>query len=125
MDEIAEVFLSEFDHDYVLDFFDTEVKENLGIDVYAQDFPAAGFCTYRKDNIELLVFKVAISDEEKGKLVGDFLGMLPLEIKRLHASNAKPYAELYQRFCREWTVPKEYQERIFSSKFYKHFWGNQ
>ena len=96
--ELNELFLRNYPHDKVLEWFDRQIKAKFNIDVYASPFPPCGFATYSHDNVRLLVMKSEIPDSVKVAAVKDFLGLPDFKLENRNISSKKEYAELYSLF---------------------------
>ena len=109
-----------------LDWFDHELKPNLGIDVYAHPFdPATGYCIIESPAVRLLLLRqesLAVAPEA----LGQFLGLphdLPLD--RENEGAQKEYSDLYASVVRDVRFPEPMLERTYGSRFAKHFYSDE
>jgi hypothetical protein len=120
---LYKVFLESFDHDYLNNWFDKELKRFTGIDIYLNEFDIEkGFSVYKKGKFEvLLVTAESLNDNEDA--ISKFINH-KVSIKSENRSNSKWYRELYQDFkLDDGGVLVKYKSSIRQSKFYKKFYG--
>ena len=123
LDELREIFLSNYPHDIPLEWFDKNILKNFGIDVYATSFPANGVATYSQYNAKLLVMRSEISDEEKEGAIRDFLQFPDFRLSNRNISDNKQYASLYKAFTKTTKLPDDYITKMCTSKYFVHFYG--
>lgn len=132
VDELLHLFLDNpercgerfafLDHDLPLTWFDRQMKDVVGIDVYEYDFPESGIATYRKENIALLVLRIDVDDREKEKAIADFLDLPGFVLENTNVAQDKDYSGLYKKFKKEIKLPQDYIDKMCDSKFFKHFY---
>jgi hypothetical protein len=124
-DQLIKMFVSEYRHEVPLIWFDNEIKQTLGVDVYEHEFPKErGHMEIRKGRIELLVIKTEISDSSKEAAIAKFLDLENFELKRSNIGNQKYYADAYQKFKNEICLPQSYIDQMLTSKYTQHFYSN-
>lgn len=108
------------------DWFDDELKPVSGVDVYETPFDAkAGYSIYQRDNTEVLLLKLEISDEDKQKAIADFVGEPDFKLKRANDTSQKSYAELYRVFRNTLVFPQSVLDKVYSMKMAQHFYTNE
>ena len=128
LDELRGLFLNEFEYDASTysgyRWFDDQIKEPFGIDVYTTPFTESGYEEYRNGGTRLLVMQYELDDMTKRRLLGNFFKLwVPWEMPRVNETDRHPnLGELYRRFKREVKLPKEYVERACESRYFKHFY---
>lgn len=75
LEELKAIFLEKFPSQRPALWFDRNIKKNFGIDVYVNSFPKCGCATYDHKNIRLLVMRSELNDNEKVKVIRDFLDL--------------------------------------------------
>ena len=71
MEELAEVFIKNYNHDVPLNWFDDEPKQTLGIDVYEYPFEKRkGYGIIEKGSFRLLILKLELEDRDKERALG-------------------------------------------------------
>jgi len=125
LDDLRSIFLSKYNHDLPLEWFDLNIQANFGIDVFAMPFPQEGVCVYERSNVQLLVIRSEIADEAKSRAIGAFLGLPAFQLINTNIGEEKDYGGTYRAFKREIKLPTEYVERMCASKYFRHFYGDE
>jgi hypothetical protein len=121
-DKLIELFFSGYVHKVPLNWFDDELKQTLGIDVYKYKFPKEdGHLEIREGRIELLVIKTEIPDQSKAAAIEKFLDLDNFHLKRSNIGNQKNYADAYRKFRNEIYFPQSYVDQMLASKYAQHF----
>lgn len=119
-------FLTSYPHEVPLTWFDHEVRDTLGIDVFAQPSPAEpGWMTAENPPFRLLVLKLEADDVVLAKALGSFVGVDDLELVRANVGAEKEYAKDYAEFKRRIRLPGEYLDRMYGSRYAKHFYTDE
>lgn len=117
-------FLKLVPHDYPLTWLDDELKKMLNINVFNSPFEVQKkYQIYQKENIDLLLMRVDLSDTEKEQQVQELLGVSKLKLERHNIGNQKDYAKLYKTFKSQLELPQSYVEKMLTSKYCKHFYS--
>ena len=123
-EELTQIFLRKYNHSVPLTWFDLEMKQTLGIDVYEHPFPQErGYLTIRKGNFELLVLKLEIDDFSKEQAIGEFLNIDNFKLLKKNVGETRNYGESYRRFIQNVRLPLSYVEEMCHSKYMRHFYG--
>jgi hypothetical protein len=122
IEDLRLLFLSRYRHDIPLEWFDKNIRETFGIDVYASPFPSSGYATYSNANVRLLVMRCEIRDEEKVKVIKDFLGLEQFQLLRKNVGEEKDYAATYREFRDKVKLPPEYIAKMCESRYFTHFY---
>ena len=84
-------------------WFDTELRDGLGIDVHDYPFdPEMGYQRIETPAVRLLLIRQENLDQAPGVL-SDFLNTPVPSLVNANVASDKPYAEMYRRFC-SWTA---------------------
>ncbi|MCH2113938.1 MAG: putative capsular polysaccharide synthesis family protein [Pirellulales bacterium] len=120
---------------YHLEWFDTEFKAALGVDVYEHPFnKEAGFVEIHHEPYDILLIRTELKDDQKSKLVSEFLGLKDFEMRggsftRSMAAGAPgeeaPYAEKYKMLKSHAKIPEMYLDAIAGSRFASHFFTEE
>jgi len=121
-EKLEEVLLSRY-HLGQTRWFERRIEAIFGLDVYATPFPARGYETYSKDNIELLVLRLELPNSEKERVIKEFFGLKRFEIVNANVGAEKDYAEQYRKFKSVVRLTPEYIDAICNSKFARHFYS--
>lgn len=126
MDEIIKVFMEEYHHDEALNWFDVELKQTLGIDVFAADFPKQlGYKIYRRGRMEVLVLKLEGLNQYAQKAFKEFLGIDDLQMIEANVSSQKDYHPAYKKFQEDIKLPGSYLDSMYESKYARHFYTEE
>lgn len=114
----------EFEHEFALNWFDREVRDVFGIDVYATPFPwASGCATYIGDRCDLLVMRLEDLEQVGAAALQEFLGLRDVTLTIANSTDREPYAESYRRFLAELRPTREYLDRVYESRLARHFYS--
>ncbi|WP_346290809.1 putative capsular polysaccharide synthesis family protein [Sphaerothrix gracilis] len=124
--EINSIFLKEYPHRTILDWFDIEVFTTLGLNIYDFEFDKAeGWVQIQTENYDFLILKSEIPDIRKEKTISDFLKLENFKIQRCNVSIHKEYGNLQKRFISSVYLPKYYIDEMYNSKYTKHFYSEE
>jgi hypothetical protein len=122
VEQLQEIFINEFDHDFALNWFDDEIKQYFGIDVYSIPFSDSGIQLYEPN---LLVIQSEIEDQHKIKAIRDFLNTPGFALGPGNRSSAFAYAEIYAKFKEEAKFPEDYLDKMCNSKYFRYFYDEE
>lgn len=123
-EELIQIFLERFIHSRPLTWLDAELKSALGIDVYQHPFQCGrGYTVLSNGTVDLLVLRAELDDEAKSRAIGNFLGIEGFELLRSNVGSEKGYADAYRRFKQQIEVPALLLDRMYASKFARHFYS--
>ena len=115
-------FQERFAHERGIDWFDTEFKPVLGIDVYEYPFPhEAGFLRIDSGPYEVLIMRHDLDDRLKEKLLADLVGVRGVSLAPQNVGARKSYSEAYGEFLRRIRLTEDYVDRLLDSKYARHF----
>lgn len=105
-------------------WFRSEVEEPLGVDVYSQPFPDEGVLHISKGRIDMLVARSELPDEQKSRILSDFLGIeeIPL-VTRNDSARHGLEAEQYRRWRDIVGPTQDYIQRQRSTRYATHFYN--
>lgn len=122
-EKALETFLGNYAHGVPLQWFDREIRELTGVDVYAHPFDREKeYTVIREGRFSILVFRIEADDEVKAQALADFLGLDRLDMLSANVGSEKSYAELYRAFRQQVTLPADYVEEMLESKYARHFY---
>jgi len=125
MHEIREMFLRDYPHEIPLSWFDREVAEVFGIDVYAHSFPIEqAYALIEQGAIRMAIVKVEALEAAYRPALEQLLGRSPGALRNTHISvKDEPYAEIYREFLRNPGLSRAYLENMYDSVFARHFYS--
>lgn len=121
-DQLIEIFLTEYTHDWPLTWFDDNIKKYFDIDVYESDPPKNGVATYSSGNVSLLIIRVNIEDTLKEKAIREFLNLPTFKLNNTNIGANKEYRGMYKQFVNTVKLPDSYLLKMKSSKYFTHFY---
>lgn len=122
--KLIDLFLNEFqEHDTPLNWFDVHFKPAFEIDVFAQPFPHdQGFMRYQSDNCDAILLRLEDLRRVGNSALSVFLGGTAFELKDANVASEKTYADAYDQFKNDIRLPAAYLDRMYDSKFSRHFY---
>ena len=122
--DIRDAFLDRFDHDAPLSWFQSQLEPVFGIDVFAVGFDTEkGYATYEAPGARLLVLRLENLMEDGETAIREFLDLDDFALVPANIALDKRYADLYSEFERSVTLPPSYLERMYESRFARHFYS--
>ena len=125
--QLGEIFLEEFEeHEMPLIWLDKELKDMLGIDVYATPFPKAkGYQIYKGGLADVLLIKLEMLNQCAQDAFKEFLGIENFIMSLSNEAIDKTYANIYREFVRSLALPSSYLKMMYNSKYIHHFYSNE
>jgi hypothetical protein len=123
-EELFQAFLEKVNHELPLTWFDIELNPLFGVDVYASPFPKEkGYQTYSSERADVLLIRMEDLTRVFSKAMSEFLGIENTELVFENQAKDKAYFRLYQMFRERVTLPGDYIEKMYCSKFARHFYS--
>jgi hypothetical protein len=111
---------------HMLRWFEVELNPVFGIDVYAEDFdPAIGYKIYEGEKAEVLLAKTEKLNDCAREAFAEFLGLEELSLTNANVGEDREYAKLYRAFKRECVLPQVYLDKIYTTKYVRHFYSER
>ena len=126
--QIKTVFLEHYNHERPLQWFDQELKEVFGINVFQEKFPTHhGYQIYQHSQARVLVIKLERLNEVYRQALKAFLDLdfTNISLAKANVSDSKSYNQLYQKFINWLRLPKKYLDRMYSSQYARHFYTRE
>ncbi|MFX0093127.1 MAG: putative capsular polysaccharide synthesis family protein [Candidatus Hodarchaeota archaeon] len=126
LENLLDIFQNYFPHDQPLTWFDMELKPVFGIDVYNEPFPQTqGYKIYTGDHPDLLLLKLETLNDCAQEAFEKFLGIENFTMLKANIARHKAYYPLYQHFLSAKLLPQPYIERMYASKYARHFYTEE
>jgi hypothetical protein len=123
LDELIEVYLNS-DQTRPINWFDTEIKRVLGIDVYAFPFPKdKGYQHLYRGNFDLLIIKTETDDAVKTEAIKAFLNMPEFTLERHNVTEERYDGEVYKAFKQRIELPESLVNEMYDSRYMRHFYS--
>ena len=121
--KLLEIFLERFPHDQPLDWFDREMRDVFGIDIYTEPFPQdKGYQILRTERVDVLAIKLEQLNHCHADAFRDFLALEVEGLAQTHVTEQDPDRTMYKDFVRQAVLPDEYLDRMYQSRFARHFY---
>jgi hypothetical protein len=123
---LIDVFLSREEHDLPMRWMESELKAQLGIDVYAGEFRTSkGYAIYQSERAELLLFRLRDLNRCATEAFYEFMGLEQFSLINANIAEQKDYTSVYRAFKNAITFSESYLDRMYNSDFCKHFYSDQ
>jgi hypothetical protein len=124
--EVADYFLKYFRPGFPQEWFDKQLKEPFGIDVYATEFDRAkGYQFYEHDNIRLVVIRYEDLSRCVTEVMREFLGIPNFALAPANVGEEKKYGELYREVRRILRWTPERLDELHTTRYAQHFYTPQ
>lgn len=120
LQKTIDVFLEKYDLSAPLNWFDSEFRDLLSIDVLSERYSASDFVIEER-GVRLLTLRVDWSNEKKQRLVSEFIGR-PVELRRENEAASKKYGELYREFVNDVRFQPTVLKEIYDTRYCSRFW---
>ena len=111
--------------DYVCTWFDKEMLDTFGIDVYATPFDhSRGFSIIANDRAKLLLLRMEDLSGVFSEALREFMG-LSVPLVRSNESATKGYSKAYKSVLNTITLPMTAAEKIYTSRHAQHFYTEE
>ena len=114
--------------DFAERWFDSEVREITGVDVFRNEFQSQrGWGLYRGERASLLVIRLENLSSAFPEAVATWLGTRPETVKLVDANvgENKWYADDYRRFLARFTLHPSLCRRLYGTRFMRHFYHDK
>jgi Putative capsular polysaccharide synthesis protein. len=109
-----------------LTWFDCELKCVFDVDVFTCEFPKTrGYKIYEAPRASVLLLRVESLNECASDAFKEYLDIEGFNIINANVGNEKRYSVIYQKFLDSIVLPKPYINRIYNSKYVRHFYTDQ
>lgn len=133
MSDVIELLLKNFfnyepNTDYTCTWFDNELKDVFGIDVYACGFNREiGYTILPKQrNVEVLILRVEDLNMNLENALVKFLDLNnPIKIIKSNVGSEKQYSEVYKNVLEDIRIPESFCKEIYSTKYAEHFYSEK
>lgn len=111
---------------WIFEWFNMEMKEVFGIDVYQNDFDKRkGYQIIKKDNIELLLMKVEKLDDCQ-EAIARFVGLKDFELEKSNVAENKLYKFVYNEVKKTIEIPEYILDFYYKgNKYMDHFYSTE
>lgn len=124
IERLHEGFLSPAPTEYVDSWFDLEVQESFGIDVFGEPFDAErGYQVYAAGPVRLVVIRLEDLDEVGTEAIRELTGgEVSIGIEARNVRDRTSERDRYREARRRFVLPEPVLERIYSGRLAQHFY---
>jgi glycosyltransferase involved in cell wall biosynthesis len=123
LEDLITTFLTRYEHDIPLRWFDVQMKPVFGIDVFAHEFPRdRGYMVYHGEGASLLLMKLEQLKACAAPAMREFCGVENFVLRNANVGEEKEYRDTYRDFLDAVELPREYLDRMYESKLVRHFY---
>lgn len=113
-------------HDFPAAWLDEELKSVLGLDLYALPFDRArGYAIYENERARLLVLKLETLRACAAAAFRDFLALDGFALVEGNVTETKSDASLYRHFTRSLELSPDFLDKMYGTRFARHFYSEQ
>jgi len=124
LEELIEIFFKKYKHDIAMKYFDREFKGIFNIDLFSSDFPTSkGYRIYKTREVDVLLMRLENLNSCFTEAIKEFLNIDNVTLITQRVGGQKEYADLYQMFKDTICFPESYIDKMYSSKFARHFYS--
>lgn len=128
--ELHEFFAARQNYEYafVSTWFDTEIRDLFGIDIFATPFPTQqGYQIYRGNSADLLLLRMEDLNHCYREAFGTFLGIPDFQLIGANRAEDKGpnYAYAYAEFKRTVVLPHHLLDTLYAIPWVKHLYTSQ
>ena len=122
--ELGDYFVNVFRETTPERWFDEQVREVFGIDVYATPFSRErGYQIYENDKARLLVLRLEDLNRVVAAAMREFLNIPDFVLVPANAGENKTYGGLYKEFLAQLRLPREYIKATDATRYARHFYN--
>lgn len=124
---LADLLAGRFGDDraHMAGWFDTEVRDTLGVDVFSAPFPRErGYQIVEGDRAHLLVLRLEDLERVAPTALKEFLGIEGITVPRLNVASRKPHGGAYRAFVQRAPLPAKLLDEVYGSRLARHFYSD-
>ena len=111
--------------DYACTWFDKEMLDSFGIDVYANPFDhTRGFSIIENDQARLLLLRMEDLSRVFAEAMNEFM-KLSVSLVSSNEATSKVYSESYQAVLKKYALSAAAGKNIYSSRYAQHFYPEE
>ncbi|MBD5510993.1 MAG: hypothetical protein HDR08_07050 [Lachnospiraceae bacterium] len=108
------------------DWFEDEIKEVFGIDIFRYPFDKEnGYCIIKTDKVEIFLYRLE-SSRKLGKALGEFLGAeKSIDMLTFHEASKEEYRFVYAQLKNEIQIPDAVISQYYDNDKMRHFYTEE
>lgn len=126
LDEVTNYFIYRFREGWAENWFDRQMKEPFGLDVFAESFDRErGYQIYTHNSLRLLVLRLEDLNAVGPAAMHEFLNIPDFSVRNRNVGEGKPTGTLYRDFIATLRLPPARIQELHSSRYAQHFYTPQ
>lgn len=114
------------DNDYAATWFDREVKDVFGFDVYDAAFdPAIGYAIYQAQHADILILRLEDLSDCASDAFRQFLGIKDFKLLKVNEGLQKSYKDAYQLVLERISFSEHVLNRVYNTRYARHFYTSE
>ncbi len=106
-------------------WFDEELKETFGVDVFQHDFDKTkGYAIIKEKNVEILIYQLEKLKDSFSIMMQEFLSLELKHPDNANKSTNKPYADAYRAVLENLKFDESYLRRFYTKPITSHFYSD-
>lgn len=120
-------FLENYPHTVPLEWWDFELKQVLGFDLFAAPFEQQfGYTIYNHPIADIFIMRADLPLASQSRAISSFLGISNLEVQADNLmSDESDRAESYSEFRDKLILPRAYVDFMYHSDVARYFWSEE
>ena len=120
------LYLNGHNHDYVLNWFDSELKAYLGFDIYSFPFDKEkGYSIYKTASADILCFQLEKMNACFEEAMKEFAGLKVAVTESSNRSETKAGKDTYKMIIKQYKPSAEKIASLYNSKYVRHFYSEK
>ncbi len=126
INELQRGFHETFEHDEPINWFNTEIRDVFGIDLFDHRFDhRTRWSQIDTRHWSVLVMRSDLTDAGKQQAVSSLLGHQIPALQRSNVGENKLYAEAYREFKSQICLSPDYLDRLYDTPVVRHFFSSE
>lgn len=112
--------------DYVLNWFDMQLLQGVGIDIFEYPFDKeSGYTIIQSNNIEILVYTLEALPRVCAQAMKEFTGIENCTLPAINMAKDKSYSAEYKKACEQACFDSKFLDEVYTSKYVQHFYSEE
>ncbi len=125
-DDLTNIFFDKFHHTYPLLWFEIELRQITGINIFKSPFSFdKNYQIIKEDSFEILILKAESDDIVKQSAISEFLNLNNFSLSRSNITGQKNYSDQYKKFQNQIHFSQKYIDEMYNSNYTKHFYSEK
>lgn len=124
--ELTDFFLSRYLDHTPTSWFESQIKQVFGLDVYATPFDKTrGYQFYENARARLVVLRLEDLNRVAAQAMREFLNIPNLQLVDSNIGETNPHGALYKEYLGQLRLPNDYIQETNGTQYARHFYTDQ